>query len=212
MATPFLCANDTPFEHLNHARALSTQYAGIEDLLDEDLCNERLLQLNRLQPREENSIAWENPACSLQYGFVPSEWSPTTHETYASPHDQEESAFSDCSFDTFNSESSYTWGPAQSEEPEPQSTNLPRLSCRKCYRKFENAYSLEQHAKKGFVDTAQEIAQFGAQELSPASLWVAGSVKHVEAFAADPGSEQVLVCVLEWFRHSVIKWGNARHS
>lgn len=51
------------------------------------------------------------------------------------------------SWDAINSESSYTFGPPQPEEKEPETSSNPRLSCRKCYRKFENAYSLEQHAK-----------------------------------------------------------------
>lgn len=54
---------------------------------------------------------------------------------------------SDCSWGTFNSDCSYTFSPPQPEETEPETTTHPRLSCRKCYRRFENAYSLEQHAK-----------------------------------------------------------------
>lgn len=53
---------------------------------------------------------------------------------------------SEWSIDTFASTpSSYTWASSPPEEVEPASES--RLRCCKCSKKFENAYSLEQHAK-----------------------------------------------------------------
>lgn len=72
-----------------------------------------------------------------------------TDTIYEEPPDRESGFPSEWSLDTFSQNSYYTWGPQQPEEqePEPVPSSQSRLRCRKCNKRFENAYSLEQHAK-----------------------------------------------------------------